>query len=884
MNSESSNSREFVFDCRLRNGLHARPASHLADVANRYRAESQLTNLRNGLEGDLKSVLAMIAVDVRASDRCRVRVEGEDGEAACSELRRFIEQELPGCDEPLAQVAIKGNADSLPRGLRSAGLQCHFGIPVSRGVGRGKAVILGSLALAAGQAAESPDSPEEERNRLHRALTQVRDRVQSSLVQNADITQRAILQAHAAILGDAGLRRELEERIALGRSAAGAVVDAGNHFAGLLNQSGSAYIRERTVDVREICAQLLEEVAEPGSQPAPIELDGPAVVVADILGPQQLLGFDRRWLKGIVLGSAGSTSHAMILARSLGIPAVAGLADATRLFAPGEEILVDANRGLVIPRCTAEALRFYDREQQAYRRREAVLSKFSMAPAVTADGRMLEIGANVSSAVDARHAFANGADGIGLFRTEFLFLHRSTPPSEDEQLAVYETAVGAAGGRPVILRTVDVGGDKPLPYLELPLERNPFLGCRGVRMYAGHEEMLRTQLRAVLRASVAGIVKVMAPMVSSLDEALWFKHQVALAKSELLARGSGFDTAIPIGAMIEVPSAAFILGALSAELDFFSIGTNDLSQYFFAVDRENAGLAELSDVRHPGFLALLKQIADELGMLGKWVGMCGEMAGEARNLPLLVGLGLNEISAVASEIPALKEKAAHLSAAGCRKLLAEAVRCGTATEVDRLLSGSAEVQAPRPLLDAGLVTLNSASRDKDEAIREMVDALYAAGRTEDPQGLEDAIWAREAVYATGLGFGLAVPHCKSDAVSANSIGVLKLKHAVEWGSLDGKPVSMVILLAMRDAGPDGFHMQVFSRLARMLMDESFRARLMSIADPHELVSQIGEELNAAVAPADGGQANGATQPQGSGVHWNRRDQVGQNTGLTRRLT
>jgi multiphosphoryl transfer protein len=842
MGVQAAQAAEFGFECKLPNGLHARPASHLAEVANQYVAACTITNLRTRAEADLKSVLASIAADVRHGDVCTLRVEGSDQAAAVTALQRFISEELPSCDEPVAEAVPVSGAPKLPRGLGSSGARYLFGLPVSRGIGQGKAVVLGRLALTADFAGAPEDGPGPEHDRIEQGFGGVRARVEGLLARNDTGPEAAILKAHLAILGDVTLHREIAQRIDLGRSAAEAIVGAGELFSGMLQRADNAYIRERAVDVQELCGELLEEIYGPDFQPAAIELCQPSILAAENLAPHQLLALDRQWLQGIVLESAGATSHAVILARSMGIPAVVGVAGATRSLTSGDETIVDGDRGLVFPQCPTPALRFYERERAAAQRRQATLGQFASAPAIAADGERIEIGANVSSAAESVAAFANGADGVGLFRTELLFASRNTPPSEDEQFEVYVAAVRAANGRPVILRTADIGGDKPLPYLNLPAERNPFLGYRGVRIYPEYREWIAAQLRAAWRASAEGAVWLMAPMIASIDEAVWFKSEVARAKDELRAQGAAFGERMPLGVMIEVPSAAFQLERLCAELDFFSIGTNDLSQYFFAADRENPKLAGLADVRSPAFLALLQHIVSHVRAHGKWIGLCGEMAGDARNLPLLLGLGLNEISVSANAIPALKRSVARLSAAACRELLDRAVDRDTGREVEALLDSAATAQSAEPLFSPSLVMLRSDSHDKDEAIRELVNALYAAGRIDDPGRMEDAVWTRESVYSTGLGYGFAIPHCKTDAVAANSIGILKLAQPIEWGSLDGNPVRMVILLALRESNQNGTHMKVFSRLARKLMDEEFRGRLMQIDDPGEMISHVGQEL------------------------------------------
>jgi multiphosphoryl transfer protein len=842
--SETSNSLAFQFTCKLPNGLHARPASHLADIANGFASAGTLINLRNGVEADLKSVLAMIAADVRAGDECVVRIEGRDDATVFAYLQSFIERDLPECDEPLAAPAPPGSRHALPRGLQAAAPQCHFGIPVSRGIASGATVIVGGIAPP--QSLDGSGDPERENERLRRALAAVRTRMEALLLSRVSSTETAVLKAHLALLGDVSFHRDLFHRAGQGRTAGQAVSESGAHFSALLRRSDNLYIRERAIDIQEICLQLLDELYGNGFQPAPVQLREPSIVVAENLAPRQLLGLDHDFLKGVVLESAAVTSHVVILARSMSIPAVVGLPDAHVVLAGGQEVVLDAGRGVVVPLSAPGVRRFYEREEATERRRSRALAEFCAQCVRTTDGCSVEVGANIGSAAELEAAFRSGADGIGLFRTEMLFVGRDEPPSEGAQFEIYRRAVETAGDRPVVIRTLDIGGDKPLGYLNLRPEKNPFLGNRGVRLYAAHQELVSTQLRAILRASAYGRIQMMLPMISSVEEVVWFKGLLASVREELAAERTDFDPAMKLGAMIETPAAGFAVDGLAKELDFFSLGTNDLSQYFFAADRENADVVSLSNVRHPGFLRFLKQIVDDARKRGRPIGVCGDMSGHLANLPLLIGLHLDSLSVPAAELPAIKERISKLSAAWCDELLSQAIACGSVSEVHALLESCESLERPRPLLERDMVLLGASSEDKEEAIRDVVDALYISGRIEDRDRMEEALWAREAVYSTGLGHGFAVPHCKSDAVSSNSIGILKPKRPIEWNSLDGEPVRMVILLALRETGKNGSHMQVFSRLARKLMNEEFRERLLSADDPASLVSQLGQELDAAV--------------------------------------
>jgi multiphosphoryl transfer protein len=833
---------EFEFVCSLAGGLHARPASHLAELANTFTSNTVLTNVRTGLSASLKSVLAILAADVRRDDLCSVQISGSDEQTAHTALRYFVERELPGCDVHLASYGANNSSGTIPRVLQAAGVTCYFGQQVSQGIARGKVVMLNGAALHKGLTEQPAATPEMELERFQRAITAVRTRIQERLTHPGSELETAVLQADLAMAGDVTFVEKVKECIYQGQSAGQAILETGEFFVALLRRSENEYIRERGLDIDEICQELLGEIYGLDAQVTPLELREPSVLVAETLAPQQLLRLGRERLKAIVLEHPGATSHAVILARSFGIPTLVGVENARRVLTSGDEVMVDANRGFVVTQFSPPVEQFYERELKTLALRQQLFIAHSEGTSRTKDGKPLEIGANACLSEELVLAFKNGADGIGLFRTEMALLQRDRAPSEEEQVAIYTEAARAAAGRPVILRTLDLGADKPAPYLKLPHEANPFLGYRGVRIYAEHQELLQTQLRAILRASAFGNIQVMAPMISSLEEVVQFKAAIAQAQQGLLLQGFAFRPNIRIGIMLEVPSAAFILDQLCAEVDFFSIGTNDLNQYFVAVDRDNPKIARLSNVRHPGFLRFLKQIVDDIHRAGKWVGMCGEMAGSIRHLPLLVGIGLDEISVSAAEIPDLKNEVSQLSAADCERLLTQALACPTAADVDRLLERSQQLRPPQPLLSEDLVLLGSRSTNKEEALQEIVDAFFVAGRTTDRTRLEEALWAREIVYSTGLGYGFATPHCKTEAVTADSIAILKLARSINWGSVDNQPVHIIILMAMREPLTADRHLQVFSRLARKLMDEEFRERVLELDDAGGVVAYFSQQL------------------------------------------
>ena len=842
MPERTSTSLEFSFVCPLSGGLHARPASHLADVANEYVSECILANLRNGSVASLKSVLAIISADVREGDSCTVRVEGTDERQAQTALLQFVNEVLPGCDVPLPKSDIAVRDGTIPRALKSTDVPFCFGAPASSGIGQGRVVFLDGMSLRQRINGRGPVDALNELEQIKRATSVVCARLREKLKHSKSTAEAGILQADLAIANDVSLAQKLRESVLQGMPAGEAVAAAGEFFIDLLRRSGSEYISDRALDIEEICLQLLGELYGNDFKPANVQLSGPSVVVVESLAPQQLLALDRQHLQALVVGHSGATSHAIILARSLGIPAVVGVKNARQMLSPSQEIVVDAIRGLIATRVPPAIQRFYEREMATLERRRNKLSSSANVRATTIDGRSIEVAANAASYDELRLAFESGADGIGLFRTEGLFLGREHAPSEEEQFEIYAHAARIASGRPVIIRTFDLGGDKPVPYLSLPVEKNPFLGYRGSRIYTEHTDLLQSQLRAILRASVFGRVQIMAPMIASLEDVLLFKAQLSKAKQHLHTRGTFFAPDIPVGMMIEVPSAGFILDQLCREVDFFSLGTNDLNQYFLAADRDNPKTASLSDRLHPGFLRFLQKIVGEVHAAGKWIGMCGQMAAEIHHLPLLLGLGLDEISIPSAKILEVKRAVLCLSANNCESLLSRAIALGSSTEIENLIDESRLPHSSQPLLTVDLIMLESDTSTKEEAIQEIVDAFYVAGRTDNRMRLEEAVWAREAVYPTGLGYGFAAPHCKTDAVNADSIAVLKLKQGIEWGSVDGQPVNMIILIAMREAHEPSRHMQVFSQLARNLMNEEFRRSLLNIEDAPKMTSYLAREL------------------------------------------
>jgi fructose-specific PTS system IIA-like component len=814
--------------------MHARPASALEHVARSFAAEVSLTNDRTGHTANAKSVLGIVGLDIRHGDPCNVEAFGPDAAQAIESLTRFIDHTLSHLDD-LAPVPRAPSMEvSLPPVLRRANAAVVPGTPVVPGIGIGRVFAIGGFSVPDSIPLSGVGDVEIEVGRVEEAL----ERLLGGYDLRLDVDDRRVetdlLRAHRSVARDPEfgetILRAIRER---GLTPAGAIAEAEARFSEMLAATGSVLLRERALDIRDVCRALLREVYGKALPPDDIVLTGDAVCVAETLTPGQFLALDRRRIRGLVLAHGGTTSHTVILARSRGIPTLVGVAGLDTVALEAQEVVVDADLGAVVTGLTSDIRRYYDMERRRLDRRRSRVQRFIERPAATADGRRLEVAANVGSASDVAEAVASGADGIGLFRTEMLFLARPDAPSEEEQFQHYRRAVIDAGARPVIVRTFDIGGDKPLPYLALPKEDNPFLGYRAVRIYPEFEGLFRAQVRALVRASAFGRLQVMIPMVSRLDEVTWVRHIIAEEQSNLSAAGVAFDRQMPVGAMVEVPSAALMIEQLSQALDFFSIGTNDLLQYFAAVDRSHPRLATLADPLEPSFIRLLQRIVSDAHANRRWVGLCGEMAGHARYLPLLIGLGLDEISLAAPDIPATRALLADLSAAGCAELVEQATHVSTSREVAQLLDGRDHWRA-LPLTEPDLVEVDADCRTKEEAIKAAVDLLYAAGRTDRPRDVEEAVWQREATYSTGFGHGFAIPHCKTDAAGASSMAIVKLRTGVEWKTIDDQPVRTLVLLVIREAEQATTHMRVLASLARRLMHEEFREQVEREQDPAAL--------------------------------------------------
>ncbi len=830
---------EFTFTFPLPNGLHARPASILRDAASQFRSNIALENHRDHSRANAKSALALVATLTRKDDVCSLLIEGEDEKEACEALKRFIESEFPHCDDELVQEAISDRPGVLPRALRNVGVAVFEGIPVSKGIARARAFIPKAAVQLPDFPRNADGTPAEEIAKAEKAFGRVAAGIRTRLAASQNKTQQQILNAHLSIAEDIEFTHRVSDVLrADGASAGAAVARVTEHFAEILQQSGSKFLRERILDIRDIARQVIEELYGLRSAGAEDSLNGDGIWVGENLSPAEFISLDKERLKGIVLSQGGATSHTVILARAFGIPCVIGVKDIHQLLSSGQDLVIDGERGLVVPDPPPSVLGFYLGESKKLAKYRKRIATFKDAPGLTADKKPLEVDANVGSLEEVRIAFENGAEGIGLFRTELLFMNRPNPPTEDEQFAIYSETARIAQKRSVIIRTLDVGGDKPIPYMNLPHEENPFLGYRAIRMYESHKGVLRSQLRAILRASVFGNLKIMLPMVSTVGEVRHFRDWINEEMKQLEQERISYNRNIQVGITVEVPSTAFIIDQLSTVVDFFSVGTNDLTQYFLAVDRDNEDVRHLYSSFHPSFLRLLKKIVDDVHTAKKWIGICGELGGNKLALPLLVGIGIDEISLASPDIAEVKATLSECRSKDSRRLFESALQSETPAQVEASLKLFQIRKSDKALIDENIIRLNSQSKTKEEAVRELVDLLQLSGRIEEPDKVEETIWQREDAYSTGVGLQVAIPHCKSPLVLANSIAMLKLAGEIEWKSLDDRPVRLVILIVVNDDQANDVHLRMIASLSRKLMDEEFSSQLLSAADKPAVLELI----------------------------------------------
>ncbi|MBE5780361.1 MAG: phosphoenolpyruvate--protein phosphotransferase [Clostridiales bacterium] len=560
------------------------------------------------------------------------------------------------------------------------------GIIASPGVAIAKAFVLSHVEVVIDEALAKDTAAEVEKFRA--AVAQTEDQLNNIIAiteERLSANEADVFRAHLMMLADPMFEETVLDKIENSSYNAGkAVSEATAEVAAMLASLDDEYLKERAADIKDVGGRVLDNIL--GIVRTSLsDLNEPVVVFANDLTPSDTATMNLDYVKGFATDIGGRTSHTSILARIIGIPAIVGTGDITSRVKHGETVVLDAVDCEVISNPSSEELAVYEAKLEKYLEEKRELEKVRFLPAETLDGHHVEVVANIASPADVKGAVEGGAEGCGLFRTEFLYMNRPDLPSEDEQFEAYKSVLVGMEGKPVVIRTLDIGGDKAAESIQFPAEMNPFLGWRAIRMYFDRLDIIKPQLRALLRAGIYGKLHVMFPMVISAEEIYKMKDILEECKAELRAEGVEFDENLSIGIMVETPAAALNAHLLAEIVEFFSIGTNDLTQYVLAVDRGNEMIADLYQPLHPAVIRAMKMVIEASHASGKWSGVCGETAGDVKGALVLLGLGLDEFSMSAGSIPAVKNMIRKANYAEVKKGIEECLTMYTTEEVNAKL-------------------------------------------------------------------------------------------------------------------------------------------------------------------------------------------------------
>lgn len=655
-------------------GLHARPAAVLASAAKEFSSE---ITLKKGAEtANAKSVVSILSLQVNHHDEITLVAEGSDAKESLTRLLPLIRSglgESHGAQEVTSIPVAAKNKDSHDQ---------FFATSSSPGFAAGVIYQFQNFNLKIDTVVAKNSS--EELTRFEAALKKSQEELGELLHilrSEMDEEKASIFSAHLELLQDPELVENARKEIQKGLSAAQAWKNSYTNFASQLAKLKNDLIAGRANDVRDIGTRVLSHLL--GQKQTALQLPDNAILLAQQLTPSQTVLLDKKKIRGFCTVEGGPNSHVAILARAMGIPSLTGISENALRITNGSKVILDAGlqASLKVNPSNAE-FEAAMQKRLALEEKEKINRSRASQPAVTLDGHKVKVFANIGDNSDSVHILENGAEGVGLFRSEFLFLQRTTAPNEDEQLSAYQDVMNHIQSSPLVIRTLDIGGDKPLPYLPLPAEENPFLGVRGIRVSLEHQDLFRTQLRAILRIKPLDKVHIMFPMITSVEDFMQAKNIVLEECKKLNVKAPA------IGVMVEVPSAALTADVFAPLVDFFSIGTNDLTQYVLAVDRGHHKLAAMADGLHPAVLKLIQLTVQAAHKHGKWVGVCGNMAGDVQAVPILLGLGVDELSVSVPAAPSIKSQVRGLSFSKCKDLASMALGMKSATEVRALVARS----------------------------------------------------------------------------------------------------------------------------------------------------------------------------------------------------
>lgn len=671
--SQATQDFPLYFDAVVHNktGLHARPASVFVDLAKRFQAEVKVRHAEEVVNG--KSLISLLQLGVSVGSTIRVSAQGSDAAAMLDALKVAIAGGLG--DDPEESQSAKASAvqDWVPLDA----VQTMDGVSASSGLAIGTVRQYRTRQIVV---EDAPGDSMVEGNRFQEALSAAQaelDRLYEEVKTRLGSGKAAIFRVHAELLQDVALIQQTIVAIYQRHSAAWAWQQAINERVSQMQKLDDPVLAGRAVDLSDVGQRVMRYLLGLPEEQL-LSLGEPTILLADDFTPSDTAKFDPDTILGFCTVKGGATSHTAILARSLGIPAIVGVGKALTDVPNGTSVILDGTNGKLYLKPSEADVQAAREKQQQLQRLQDVANMTRFDPALTLDGFRVEVAANINRAAEAPQAIEAGAEGVGLMRTEFLFLERSSIPSEDEQFEAYRDMVQAMQGRPVVIRTMDIGGDKEVTYLNLPKEDNAFLGIRGIRLCLARPDLFIPQLRALYRASAYGPMSIMFPMIATLEDWQQARDLAEQVRQELNA------PKVPLGIMIEVPSAAILADQFAQEVDFFSIGTNDLTQYTLAMDRLHPQLAKQADALHPAVLRMIASTVQAASKAGKWVGVCGGLAGDAKGAVILAGLGVSELSVGTPSIAAVKAQLRGLSMAEMRRIATQALQCRTATEVRSL--------------------------------------------------------------------------------------------------------------------------------------------------------------------------------------------------------
>lgn len=664
-------------------GLHARPAKVLVNLAKQFKSAVSVQHA--GKTANAKSMVSVLTLGAVRGSEIVVQVDGEDEERAIAEIEAAIRS---GLGDEMREAPAEAELAPVPKEASVVPIPVQITGPgepgVIKGVGAAPGIAVGPV-FHFRQVEIDLDRPEtfsgDGRMDLAEALACAKEQLAELYQQMSEKrlgAEAAIFEAHRELLEDPELLETVQARVTIGETPIRAWKATIDERAALIAGLKDPLLAARAVDLQDVGKRVLRLML--GMSEKGIDMPGtPVVVIARELSPSDTASFNPELVLGFAIVEGGPTSHIAILARALGLPAVVGAAESVLALEEQTPVILNGNDGTLTVNPAPDVLERARESQKRWLEYRRFAQEQATLPAITRDGVRVDVTANAGSLADAAEALQMGADGIGLLRTEFLFLERTTAPSEEEQFAVYNAIAETMRTLPVIVRTLDIGGDKPLAYIQLKPELNPFLGERGIRLCLNRPEIFREQLRAILRAAPSGNLKIMFPMVSDLAEV----RQARLIIEEL--RRELDSPAVQIGIMIEVPSAALMADVFAPEVDFFSIGTNDLTQYTLAMDRGNSALASRHDGLHPAVLRLIAHTIEAAHKHGKRADICGELGSDAAAIPILLGLGMDELSVSIPSVPTVKAQVRSLDISELKSLARQALDCSSAREVRELV-------------------------------------------------------------------------------------------------------------------------------------------------------------------------------------------------------